>query len=141
MSDPDALRAIGRLYQRMATAAVRGDAPAYASCYAEDGVLLPPHDGPIQGRTRVEAWAWDLFGVWSMKGHRVWMDDQRVGASVAFSRYRGVGDFVAKADGVVVPYDLKYMDTLTRQRDGTWLIACHMWNSSVAGSSVWTKQA
>ncbi len=141
MSDTDELRAIGRLYQRMAMAAILGDAPAYAACYAEDGVLLPPHDGPIQGRGKVQAWAEALFGTWNMKGHRVAMDDQRVGTTVAFSRYRGIGDFVAKADGAVVPYDLKYMDTLARQRDGSWLIACHMWNSSVPGSSVWTKEA
>jgi uncharacterized protein (TIGR02246 family) len=140
MPNPDDLRAIGSLYQRMATAAVMGNAVAYATCYAADGVLHPPHDLPIQGRDEVQKWIEALFGAWSMKGHTVSMDDQQVGTAVAFSRYRGSGDFVPRAGGEPVPYDLKYIDTLVRQPDGTWLIACHMWSSNVPGSSVWTKE-
>jgi uncharacterized protein (TIGR02246 family) len=139
MQDPESMVAIGRLYRRMATAAVTGDAAAYAACYAEDGVLLPPHDGPIQGRARVQAWAEHLFGTWTMKGRTVSMDDQRVGSTVAYSRYRGVGKFVPSTGGAAVLYDLSYMDTLVRQADGSWLIACHMWNSNIPGSSVWTR--
>ncbi|MGD2082100.1 MAG: SgcJ/EcaC family oxidoreductase [Chromatiales bacterium] len=139
MQNADELRAIGRLYQRMAAAAVNGDAPSYAACYAEDGALMPPHDPPLQGRAQVMAWAEALFGTWAMKGHSVSMDDQRAGATVAFARYRGVGSFVPRAGGEAVPYDLKYMDTLVRQPDGTWLIACHMWSSNGPGSSIWTR--
>ncbi len=141
MSDADERRAIGRLYRRMAVAATLGNAAEYATCYAQDAVLLPPHDGPIQGREQVRKWAEALFGTWRMRGHTVSMDDQRVGANVAFSRYRGVGDFVPTAGGEAVPYDLKYIDTLARQPDGSWLIACHMWSSNVPGSSIWTKEA
>ena len=140
MPDPADQRAIGRLYQRMAAAAVMGNPGAYAACYTEDGVLHPPHDPPIQGRDEVQKWSESLFGTWSMRGHTVSMDDQQVGATVAFSRYRGVGDFVPTAGGETVPYDLKYIDTLVRQPDGSWLIACHMWSSNVPGSSVWTKE-
>ncbi len=140
MPEADSLRAIGSLYQRMAAAAVMGNAAAYAACYTEDGVLHPPHDLPIQGRDEVQRWAAALFGTWNMRGHRVTMDDQRVGTTVAFSRYRAIGDFVPNAGGESVPYDLKYIDTLVRQPDGSWLIACHMWSSNVPGSSVWTKE-
>ncbi len=140
MPEADSLRAIGSLYQRMAAAAVMGNPVAYAACYTEDGVLHPPHDPPIQGRDEVQEWAEALFGTWSMKGHTVSMDDQQVGTTVAFSRYRAIGDFVPSAGGESVPYDLKYIDTLVRQPDGSWLIACHMWSSNVPGSSVWTKE-
>jgi uncharacterized protein (TIGR02246 family) len=139
MQDPESMAAIARLYRRMAAAAVAGDAQSYATCYAQDGVLLPPHHGPIQGRAQVQAWAEELFGTWTMKGHTVSMDDQRIGSTVAYSRYRGIGTFAPNAGGDEVPYQLKYVDTLVRQPDGSWLISCHMWNSSIPGSSVWTR--
>jgi uncharacterized protein (TIGR02246 family) len=139
MSDQQDLEAIDRLYRKLVGAAVIGDVAGYLSCYTEDGVMMPPHDLPVEGKAAVTAYMTEWFGKWQLEGHAASMDDRRVGGSVAFTRYRTEGKYLPRAGGAPVPYAHKYIDTLIKQPDASWLIAVHMWSSNVAGSNVWDK--
>jgi len=128
------------LYKKLVGAANVGDVDTYISCYTKDGVLMPPHAQPIVGRAALEAYMTEWFGSWELQDHVAFMDDQRIGGSIAFCRYQTEGKYLPRAGGDPVPYTHKYIDTLVRQPDGSWLIAVHMWSSNVPGSSVWTEE-
>ena len=128
------------LYKKLVGAANVGDVGTYVSCYTDEGVLMPPHAQPVVGRAALVAYMTEWFGTWRLQDHVAAMDDQRAGGSVAFCRYQTEGKYLPRVGGEPVPYAHKYIDTLVRQPDGTWLIAVHMWSSNVAGSNVWTKE-
>src|SRR5919106_3735519 len=48
--------AIRQGYEAMARAANGGNAAEWASLYAEDAVLLPPHGPTVHGREAIEKW-------------------------------------------------------------------------------------
>jgi uncharacterized protein (TIGR02246 family) len=140
-AEPRDIDAFRGLYKKLVGAANRGDVETYISCYTDDGVMMPPHAQPVVGRAALDAYMTDWLGTWQLEGHVAFMDDQRVGGSVAFCRYRTEGRYLPRSGGDPVPYTHKYIDTLIRQPDGSWLIAVHMWSSNVAGSNVWDKEA
>jgi ketosteroid isomerase-like protein len=64
------------------------------------------------------------------------VEDRRIGATVAFMRYRTAGRFVPRAGGEPVPMNHKYLETYAKDAGGSWRIVTHMWSSNDSRPSV-----
>lgn len=60
------------------------------------------------------------------------VEDRRVGATVAYMRYRTAIRFVSRDGGETVPVDQKYVETYVKGADGEWRIAVHMYSRNNA---------
>ncbi|NIM69577.1 MAG: DUF4440 domain-containing protein [Xanthomonadales bacterium] len=99
-----------------------GDAAAVAAVYAENGALMPPNAGMVQGREAIEAF-WDDF--LAMGGGAVITDiDANAGGDVGYK----VGTYaLTSADGE--PLDEgKYIE-VWHHADGRWQMVYDIWNS------------
>jgi len=125
--DAGARRAIEAAVTRYVAASNQGDSEALTALYAEDAVLLPPDQEPIQGREAIGAF---------------WRQGTDQGLEVTTLRVEVEGDL-----GYLVgryhlpgtpeePADSgKYVMCLRRQPDGAWKLTADIWNSSVPDPS------
>jgi uncharacterized protein (TIGR02246 family) len=117
----------------MGSAAQKGPA-AYASFYAEDGMMLPPNNRPVAGRSAVEAFqrSSQASALYAVKPTGINVDEVRFLAS-DWVVYRGTlsGTRTMKADNSSRPFETKYFDVLHRGPDGRWQVAYRMWSDNL----------
>jgi len=136
MSDA-ARRAVDAAYERWISAAVAGDADAYADFFEEDGVLMPPNAPIVRGRQAIREWAKWLFSTYRLEVSTYSMEHQIVSDAVAVSRYVTAGTYRPVNGGDGIPFDQKYADALVKLADGAWKMNSHMWSSNRKGHSLW----
>jgi uncharacterized protein (TIGR02246 family) len=116
----------------MGSAAQKGPS-AYASFYADDGMMLPPNERPIGGRASIEAFQRksQAESPYAVKPTGIAVDEVRFLDS-DWVVYRGTlsGVRTMKADGASAPFETKYFDVLHRGTDGRWQVTYRMWSDN-----------
>jgi uncharacterized protein (TIGR02246 family) len=130
--------AVQALYDELVGAVTAADPDAYADCFAEDAVLMPPNAPVVQGRQAIREWAKWLFGVYRLEISSFVMSAQVIGDRAAFSRYEATGRYVGLSGGNDSHFEQKYLDALVCLPDGSWKVAAHMWSSNAKGTSIWS---
>jgi uncharacterized protein (TIGR02246 family) len=117
----------------MGGAAQKGPA-AYASFYAEDGMMLPPNERPVAGRSSIEAFQRrsQAESPYAVKPTGITVDEVRF-LDNDWVVYRGTlsGMRVMKADNSSTPFETKYFDVLHRGAGGRWQVAYRMWSDNL----------
>lgn len=117
----------------MGTAAQQGPS-AYASFYADDGMMLPPNERPVAGRVSIEAFQRrsQADRPYAVKPTGITVDEVRF-LDTDWVVYRGTlsGARIMKADGSTAPFETKYFDVLHRGADGRWQVAYRMWSDNM----------
>jgi uncharacterized protein (TIGR02246 family) len=117
----------------MGSAAQKGPA-AYASFYTDDGMMLPPNERPVAGRSAIEAFQRksQTDSPYAVKPAGIHVDEVRF-LDNEWVVYRGTlsGTRIMKADGSSTPFETKYFDVLRRGADGKWQVAYRMWSDNL----------
>lgn len=101
----------------------KGDAAAVAALYAEDGVILPPNQAPVKGRTDITTFAKGMHD----GGFRISTVDKDVWVDGALGAKSG-SYTVTDKDGKEVEHG-KWLEVWHRGADGKWQMIRDMWNS------------
>lgn len=116
----------------MGTAAKQGPA-AYASFYETDGMMLPPDDRPVGGRTAIEAFQArsQAENPYTVKPTGIQVDEVRF-LEPNWVVYRSTlsGQRVPKSGGQAAGFETKYFDMLHKGSDGRWQVAYRMWSDN-----------
>ena len=101
-----------------------GDVVAAANMYADEGMILPPNVGPIQGRGAIAAY----FKTMTDNGFSLkltptasWMDGKLASRTGSY--------IVVDKTGKEIEHG-KWLELWQQQEDGRWLMLRDMWNSS-----------
>lgn len=132
----DDVARVDALLQRLAAAAQAGDAAAYAALFLPDGAFMPPDQPAVVGRAAIEEWLRAAMSQYEVTIDDFAVEDRRVGATVAYMRYRTALRFIPRDGGAPVPADQKYVETYVKEADGEWRIAVHMYSSNDAGRGI-----
>jgi len=115
------------LFDKLIAADRAGDAATVASCYEDQGMLLPPTGAPVKGREEIRKRYEAMFATASldvtMKSEELWVFEDW-----AISRGTTTGQSVSKAQGGAprAVHD-KYLMVLKRD-GGEWVIHNLMWS-------------
>lgn len=131
-------RAVQTLYDELVAAATAADPDAYAACFTEDGVLMPPNAPVVQGHQAIRDWAKWLFAAYRLEISSFSLSAQVIGYDAAFSRYEATGRYVGLAGHDDSSFNQKYLDALICLPDGSWKFAAHMWSGNAKGASIWS---
>lgn len=129
--------AVSALYQQLVATGQRGDADAYAALFLENGAIATPNEPAAAGQAALREWARRFFEHWKVEIDTFAMQEQRIGGTVGYSRYRVTGRYVPKAGGAPVPFDQKYVDTFAKDSTGSWKFGVHMLNSNTSAPGIW----
>ena len=101
---------------------------ATASLYTENAILMPPNQGPVEGRAAIRAW-FEHFPAMS----EFTLTPIEIDGNGDFAYVRGTYALTIAAAGgkAATPDHGKYVVIRRRQPDGKWLIAVDMFNSDV----------
>lgn len=123
--------AVEAIWKEYSASLNAGDLDRWLSLWTEDGVQLPPDEGPVVGKERIrvrnrsvlERFTFDMA-----------ITNEEVGAAGDWAYARGIyrATLTPKQGGVPVLIDGKYMSILRRQSDGSWKIQRDIFNSNVA---------
>lgn len=120
--------AIDRLREVHVAAVNDGDANAWAACFSDDGVQMPPHFGTNIGKTAVLGWSKGFLQLFTCR-FSLSVEEVRVAADWAFERGRYHITLTPRAGGGPMDDSGKYITIYQRQSDGSWKIARDIWNS------------
>jgi len=124
---------IHRLRDIHVAAVNAGDANAWADCFAEDGVQMPPHFKANVGKTAVRGWGQGFLSLFACR-FSLSVEEVRVDTDWAFERGRYAIQLTPKTGGEPVDENGKYITVYQRQPDGSWKIARDIWNSDEPGA-------
>jgi uncharacterized protein (TIGR02246 family) len=119
---------IDRLRDSHVAALNAGDADAWAACFTDDGVQMPPHFAANVGKTAVRGWSQGFLNLFGCR-FSLSVDEVRVVADWAFERGRYTITLIARAGGERMDDSGKYITVYQRQSDGSWKMARDIWNS------------
>lgn len=105
-----------------------GDADAWAACFTDDGVQMPPHFANNIGKNAIRGWGRGFLSMFSCR-FSLSVEEVRVAADWAFERGHYKMSMTPKAGGPAVEDNGKYITVYERQPDGSWKIARDIWNS------------
>jgi len=111
-------------------ATAKGGAPAWASFFAEDGMMLPAGGDPISGREAIQK---TMTGAFSTPGFSLRWEPKDAAASGDLGYTHGVYRSMRNgADGKPVTSYGKYVTIWKRQPGGAWKAIIDIGNSSPA---------
>ena len=119
---------IDRLRQVHVSAVNAGDADAWASCFTDDGVQMPPHFENNVGKTAIREWGHGFLSLFACR-FGLSVEEVRVAADWAFERGHYRITLTPKAGGEAMDESGKYITVYERRSDGSWKIARDIWNS------------
>lgn len=104
-----------------------GNIPALAMCYTEDGKIMPPNAGIIEGREAIQK-RWTLPEGVKILYHKTISVDLEILGETAYDAgtYEGT---TQRADGSESSWDGKYI-IIWKKLDGEWKIYWDIWNRS-----------
>jgi uncharacterized protein (TIGR02246 family) len=123
------IETINGLHAEALAAAKAGNLARIMSLWAEDGVRMPPNEPAAIGKTSVEAQYRAMFDEYTAD-LRVQSEETEVFGDWAHSRWTCSGVFAPKVGGEAIRGEFKCVDIFRKQRDGTWKMALHIWNSN-----------
>ncbi len=128
LSDED-VAAIADTRESYGQATLAGDWAAVAALYAPDGVRMPPNQAIEEGRAAIQAGlAAEAGTVADQTITSVELDGR---GGLAYDR--GTYSITLQIEGMPEPVTDtgKYLVTLVKQADGSWLLTSLIWNSDV----------
>jgi len=126
----DARTAAEGIFARYAASLNAGDADAWATLWAEDGVQMPPDAPPVAGKSQIRESLRRLLAQFRFE-MRIRTEEVRTAGDWAFARGMYTATLTPKAGGPAIPIDGKFMTILARQSDGSWKIYRDIFNSNV----------
>jgi len=112
-------------------------AEAYVLRISDDAVWMPPKSPKIEGKESIRLWARDFFSRYTMKIESQTEKTLDISGNLAMRRFKSVGKYIPLDGGEAIPYDQKYIDILRKEKDGSWKITHHMWNSNNSALTIW----
>jgi uncharacterized protein (TIGR02246 family) len=119
---------IEKLRDRHVAAVNAGDADAWAACFTDDAVQMPPHFSANVGMLAIRGWSQGFLNLFDCR-FGLSVDELRVASEWAFERGRFTIALTPKAGGTPMKDSGKYITVYERQSDGAWKIARDIWNS------------
>jgi uncharacterized protein (TIGR02246 family) len=116
--------AIDDLRERLRRSIVEGDAEAYTSCFAEDGVIMHPDSPQVRGREAIAAYAAGMFEVVSVPLLELSPIVVDGGGDLAFEVATQVCELEPEMPGF--KRDRQHLHVYTRGSDGNWYVAAAM---------------
>lgn len=101
---------------------------ASASAYTESAIVMPPNEGPVEGRAAIRAWFEHFPAMSEFTLSPVDMDGR---GDLAYVRGTYALTLAAASGHPPLPDHGKYLEIRRRQADGRWLIAVDIFNSDV----------
>jgi uncharacterized protein (TIGR02246 family) len=126
--DPAAERAVRAVADGIVAADNARDLEGVMASYAEDAILMPPGEAPVQGRAAIRPRYEALFRDFdpAIEPH---VEEVCVSGGVAWVRGRNGGRLVPRGgDGTARELDDVYLMLLARGDDGAWRIGHLMWH-------------
>ncbi len=124
----DDLAAIGDVRESYKQATLAGDWAAVAALYAPDGVRMPPNQAIEEGRAAIQAGSAEGASVTDQTITSVELDGR---GGLAYDR--GTYSITLRVEGMPEPVTDtgKYLVTLEKQADGSWLLTSLIFNSDL----------
>lgn len=119
---------IDRLRRVHVAALNDGDGDAWAACFTDAGVQMPPHFGNNVGKTAIRGWSQGFLSLFACR-FSLSVEEVRVAADWAFERGHYRITLTPRAGGEALEDIGKYITVYERQSDGSWKIARDIWNS------------
>lgn len=125
--------ALANLRARYAAAFNAADAPAVATVYATDAVLMPPGEPALSGRAAVENWFRTGFDQYTMKADLASDEFVFLGSDWALDRGKYLLTLTRKSGGASTTTEYKYLTLLHREPDG-WKAKRDIYNGNQPGT-------
>jgi len=119
--------AIRSLLASVVAANNAGDLEAISALYADDSIVIPPGEAPVEGRTAILVRYAKVFAENTID-LVLTSEETVVAGQWAFARGRKGGTTTPKAGGKPRLIDDKYVLILRRGEDGAWKIFRLIWN-------------
>ncbi len=120
---------IDRLRVVHAAAVNAGDAEAWAACFTDDGVQMPPNFGANAGKAAIQGWSNGFLSMFACR-FGLSVEEVKAAGDWAFERGRYDITLTPRAGGQSMNDKGKYITIYQRQSDGSWKIARDIWNSN-----------
>ena len=127
------VQAILQLEENVFEAEIAGDIDAWASFFAEDVNLMPPDVPMLVGSEAIQAWAAPFFEQFDLHEETDWREVE-VSGDWGCIRAHWTWTLTPKGGGDSVTDTGKSIWIVSRQDDGSWKIACAIWNSDHPGA-------
>jgi uncharacterized protein (TIGR02246 family) len=103
-----------------------GDWSRVAQSFTDDGVRVPPHEHPHQGRAALEDW---LKGIDELISYELTRD--ALDGADGFAYIRGKYTITLRPKGAPAPISDEgdYLEVWRREPDGAWRAAVGIWNT------------
>lgn len=124
------LEAIDRIRDSHVGALNANDADAWVSCFAADGVQMPPNDAANIGIENIRAWSTGMLTTFRVEFSLDVDEIELAGERWAFERGGYTIALTPAAGGPSIGDSGKYITIYQRQVDGSWLMARDIWNSN-----------
>ena len=119
---------IDRLREVHVAALNAGDANAWAACFTDDAVQMPPHFKANTGKAAIQGWSQGFLNLFTCR-FSLSVEEVRNSGEWAFERGRYKITLTPKAGGEPVEDSGKYITIYQRQPDASWIMARDIWNS------------
>ena len=127
---PDARAAADSIFAKYAASLAAGDADAWATLWAEDGVQMPPDAPAVVGIPQIREKLRGLLAQYHFE-MRIHTEEVRTAGEWAYARGSYQATLTPKSGGAGIPIDGKFLTILARQADGSWRIYRDIFNSNV----------
>lgn len=97
-----------------------------AESFTVEGVRIPPHESPHQGRPAIEAW---LHGIDELISYELTRDALDGGDDFAYIRGRYAITLRPQGAPAAISDEGDFLEIWRRQPDGAWRIAEAIWNT------------
>ena len=124
---PDVL-GVRAAQQHILAAVETGDVDAYAACFAEDGMLMPPGQKIVRGRLAIREWIGTLFQQFHVKVE-LSPQELHIAEDLAIDRHNYVLTATPNHGGPSVTERGKGINIFRRAADGSWKGYIDCWNS------------
>jgi uncharacterized protein (TIGR02246 family) len=120
---PEDVRQINAVSESFAKAVMAKDWKAVAALYTDEGVLYPPDEAAVRGRTAIEICLAVLPPLTDLK-----LRNTKVEGRDDLAYVQGTYTMTIAGDGTAPPAQESgyYLEVRRKQPDGRWLIAVHM---------------
>ena len=129
-AEQDDIRAIRKLEDEFLAAHSLSDGAKLAEFYTDDALLIPPNEPMVHGKHAIAEWYQGEFTkAPPIENPTVVLEEIDITGKVAF--IRGIFTLKFKNDGGTRVENLRFISIWHRQKNGSWLFYCDIWNTYI----------